>query len=136
MPTAGVRKTVNKKKQSFARLTPAVRNRILGMSLGDVAREDMRDKVHEIDGANPSMRAVDAILANFQEDPQWDGKDSCAGCRPRTLTPKHEMQVKRILDHDAGKFVIAARCVKKKVLAFRNVRDEIVQQTFFRIGYA
>jgi hypothetical protein len=26
--------------------------------------------------------------------------------------------------------------VKKRLLAFRNVRDEIVQQTFFRTGYA
>ena len=60
----------------------------MGMSLGDAAREDMRDKVRETDGAKPSMRAVDAILAHFQEHPQWDGKSSCAGCRSQTLTPK------------------------------------------------
>jgi hypothetical protein len=54
----------------------------------------------------------------------------------RTLTPKQEKQVKRILDHDVCEFVVTARCVKKRLLAFRNVRDEIVQQTFFRTGYA
>ena len=86
MPTVGVRKTITKRRQSFARLTPAARNRIIGMSLADSPRDDMRDKVRKTDGTKPSMRAVDAIIAHFQEDPQWDGNEAQLEVATKTTT--------------------------------------------------
>jgi hypothetical protein len=135
MPAA-VRKTVGKRKISHARLTPATRNRIIGMKLVGAARETMRDKVRKTDGLPPTMRAVDGVLAHFHEDPEWDGQDSSAGGRPRTLTPQQEKQIKRLLERDVGKFVVTARYVKKKLPALRKVRGQVVQQTFGRLGYA
>ena len=65
MPPASVKKTVFKKPRvevSFAPLTPAARNRIIGMCLAEAPREMMRDKFRKTDGQNPSLREVDDII--------------------------------------------------------------------------
>ena len=138
MPPWTVRKTISKRpsaRVSFERLTPAARNRIIGMSLAGAPRADMRDKVRKTDGRPPSLRAVDGILARFAADPQWDGSDSSAGGRPRQLSPAQEKQILRILVRDVGKFVVTARYVKKKLRSTRGVRDDVIRETFRRLGY-
>ena len=135
MPARAVLKA-RKKKVSFARLAPAVRNRIIGMKMAGAVRGDMRDKCRKTDGTKPSLRAVDVVLANFEEDPEWDGRDSSAGGRPRLLTSKEEKSIKRILERDVGKFVVTARYVKKKLKAVRKVKDRVVVETFARLGYS
>jgi len=49
MPARAVLKAL-KKKVSFARLAPAVRNRIIGMKMAGALRGDMRDKCRKTDG--------------------------------------------------------------------------------------
>ena len=136
MPALRVKKTKSKKSLSYARLTPAVRNRIIGMKLVGAGRQQILGKTHKKDGASPSLKAVDDILAHFAEDPEWDGGDSCAGGRPRLITPQQEKSIEKILERDVGKFVVTARYVKKKLPALRKVREEVVQNTFSRLGYA
>ena len=109
MPARAVLKAL-KKKVSFARLAPAMRNRITGMKMAGAFRGDMRDKCRKTDGTKPSLRAVDVVLANFEEDPEWDGRDSSAGGRPRLLTSKEEKSIKRIFERDVGKFGVLRAC--------------------------
>ena len=106
MPPANVKKTMLKKprvKVSFARLTPAARNRIIGMRLAEVPRDMIRDKVRKTDGTKPLLRAVDGIIANFEADPDWHGSNSSAGGRRRELSEAQEKQILRILKRDVGK---------------------------------
>ena len=91
MPRCVMKSTMKRqKKPSYARLTPAMRNRITGMQLAGAARNDMRDKVRKTDGTPPTLKSVDQILAQFAEDPEWDGENSSAGGRPRLLTAEQE----------------------------------------------
>ena len=136
MPASGVKKTNRKRKQSHARMTPAVRNRIIGMRLVGAPRDVIRTKACKSDGAMPSLKAVDNILEHFSKDPDWDGGDSVAGGRKRLLTPQQEKSILKILERDVGKFIVTARYVKKKLPELRKVRDQVVQQTFGRLGYA
>ena len=122
------------KKLSHARLTPAARNRIIGMRMAGAPREEMRDKARKTDGSKPSLRAVDEVIAHYEEDPEWDGEDSCAGGRPRTISLKHERSIRRLLERDVGKFVVTARYVKSKLPSRRKVRDQVVVKTFGRLG--
>ena len=62
----GVRKTIG---NSFARLTPAARNRIIGMALASAPKSEMRDKVRKIDGL--PFRGIDEVLAIVRDDPEW-----------------------------------------------------------------
>ena len=64
----GVRKTIG---NSFARLTPAARNRIIGMALASAPKSEMRDKVRKTDGLPPSLRAIDDLLTIVRDDPEW-----------------------------------------------------------------
>ena len=66
-------------KPSFCRLTPAMRNRIIGMKLAGAARSDMCDQVRKTDGQPPTLKSVDTILAHFAADPDWDG-ENCGSC--------------------------------------------------------
>ena len=125
-----------KRKLSYARLTPAIRNRIIGMKLVGATRDVMREKSCKTDGAMPSLRAVAGVLAHFTADPDWDGADSSAGGRARLLTPQQEKSIMKILERDVGKFIVTARSVKKKLPELRTIRDQVVQQTFARLGYA
>ena len=88
MPPASVKKTVFKKPRvevSFAPLTPAARNRIIGMCLAEAPREMMRDKFRKTDGQNPSLREVDDIIANLEANPDWDGSKRHKRIRPSVL---------------------------------------------------
>ena len=125
-----------KRKRSHARLTPAIRNRIIGMKLVGTTREVMREKSCKTDGAMPSLRAVGGIVDHFAADPDWDGGDSSAGGRPRLLTPQQEKSILEILQRDVWKFVVTARYLKKKLPELRKFRGQVVQQTFGRLGYA
>ena len=49
---------------------------------------------------------LDAALAHHQADPSWDGTNSVAGGRPRSLEPKMEKAILRILQREVGKFVV------------------------------
>ena len=49
IPARGVKNTIVRKR-SHARLTPASRNRIIGMKLAGAARKEMCDKVRKTDG--------------------------------------------------------------------------------------
>jgi hypothetical protein len=64
-----VKKTIMKKKPTFARLTPAARNRIIGMRLAGAERQRIRDTIRKSDGSSPCLQAVDAVLAHYQADP-------------------------------------------------------------------
>ena len=132
---AFVMKTMTK-QLTYSRLTPAMRNRIIGMRMAGASREDMRSKCRKSDGRKPSLTAVDGILAHFKEDPEWDGRDSCSGGRPRVFTPKQEKLIQRLLERDVGKFIVTARYVKKKLPSLRKVRDEVFHEAFARAGYA
>ena len=101
-----VKKTIMKKKPTFARLTPAARNRIIGMRLAGAERQRIRDTIRKSDGSSPCLQAVDAVLAHYQADPAWDGTNSVAGGRPRSLEAKIEKAILRILQRDVGKFVV------------------------------
>ena len=101
-----VKKTIMKKNTTFARLTPAARNRIIGMRLAGAERQRIRDTIRKSDGSSPCLQAVDAVLAHHQADPVWDGSNSVAGGRPRSLEPKMEKVILRILQRDVGKFVV------------------------------
>ena len=125
-----------KQQQSYARLTPAARNRIIGMKMAGASRADMRNKVRKTDGQPPTLKSVDHILAHFAEDPEWDGENSSAGGRPRLLTAAQEKEIKKILERDVGKFVVTARYVKRKLVDLRSVRDQTITKTFDRLGYA
>jgi hypothetical protein len=66
----GVRKTIG---NSFARLTPAARNRIIGMALASAPKSEMRDKVRKTDGLPPSLRAIDDdVFVTVRDNPEWD----------------------------------------------------------------
>ena len=82
------------------------------------------------------MRAIDDVLAHFRNDSAWGGSDSSAGGNPPLTSPKQEKQILRILERDVGKFVVTARHVKKKLPALRGMRDQVLQRTFGRLGYA
>jgi hypothetical protein len=125
-----------KRKLSHARLTPAMRNRIIGMKLAGATRDMMRKKSRKTDGTMPSLRAVGGVVGRFTADPDWDGEDSSAGGRPRLLTTQQEKSIMKILERDVGKFVVTARYVKKKLPELRSIRDQVIQQTFGRQGYA
>ena len=64
----GVRKTIG---NSFAPLTPAARNRIIGMALASAPTSEMRHKVRKTDGLPPYLRAIDDVLAIVRDDPEW-----------------------------------------------------------------
>ena len=106
------------------------------MKLAGGSRDVMRDKVRKTDGTSPSLRAVEDILAHFAEDPEWEGGRSFAGGQPRVLTPEQGKGIKWILERGVWKFLVTAGYVKKKLPELRKVRDEVVQQTFHRLGYA
>ena len=135
MPARAVKKK-RKKQVSFARLTPAVRNRIIGMRMVGTGRAEIRKKAARTDGSKPSFNAVDNVLERFSKDPEWDGENSAAGGRKRLITPQQEKRILKILDRDVGKFVVTARYVKKKLPELRKLRDQVVQQTFRHLGYA
>ena len=92
-----------KQQQWYARLTPAARNRIIGMKMAGASRADMRNKVRKTDGQPPTLKSVDQILTHFAEDPEWDGENNSAGGRPRLLTAAQEKEIKKILERDVGK---------------------------------
>ena len=106
------------------------------MKLAGARRQKMREAVRKTDGTMPSLKAVADILNHYEADPEWDGEDSSAGGRPRLLTPEHERKIRKILEKDVVKFVVTARYVKKKLPAVRQVRDQVIQQAFRRMGYA
>jgi hypothetical protein len=106
MPALRVKKTKSKRSFSYARLTPAVRNRIIGMKTAAADRGAIRDKACKTDGASPSLKAVDDILAHFAKDPEWDGGNSCAGGRPRLLTPQQEKSIEKISDAQCSFFIL------------------------------
>jgi hypothetical protein len=97
MPAHGVKKAIRKKpsamRSTSARLSPAARNRIIGMSMVGASRPEMCANVRKTDGHPPTVRAVTAVVAHFKEDPEWDGSDSSSGGRPRNITPSEEKQI-------------------------------------------
>ena len=121
---------------TFARFTPAARNRIIGMRLAGAGREKIRDTIRKTDGNKANIRAVDEVLSNYEQDPEYDGENVASGGRPRSLTTHQEQAILRVLMRDVGKFVVTARYVKKVLPALRRIPDKTIQRTFDRLEYA
>ena len=123
-------------KMTFARLSPAARNRIIGMRIAGAPRDTIRKTIRKSDGSTASLRAIDGVWDKFQQTPDWEGTDSAAGGRPRALSLKQEQAVLKILIVDVGKFVVSARYVKKKLPELRSFHNRTITRTFTRLGYA
>jgi len=123
-------------KMTFARLSPAARNRIIGMRIAGAPRDTIRKTIRKSDGSTASLRAIDGVWDKFQQTPDWEGTDSAAGGRPRALSLKQEQAVLKILIDDVGKFVVSARYVKKKLPELRSFHNRTITRTFTRLGYA
>ena len=109
-------------KASFARLSPLAKGRIVGMREAGMKRAAIRKKVKKKDGKRPCLRAVDAVLKKFEEDPEWDGCEKrTAGGRPRDLTQQQEEEILDILLRDVGKKVVSATSVKRSLPHLRRV---------------
>ena len=123
-------------KMTFARFTPAARNRTIGIRLAGAERENIRNTILKSDGQKGNLRAIDQVLSNYEQDPDYDANNISSGGRPRSLTVEQEHAVLKVLMRDVGKFVVTARYVKKKLLGMRLIPDKTIQRTFDRLGYA
>ena len=72
-------------RKSFARFSPLARGRIVGKAEEGAPRSRIRKEVLKKDGKRAKLRAIDAVIARIRADPNWDGRDSSAGGRPRAL---------------------------------------------------
>ena len=89
-PTSGLAqypRAVSSDCQSSARLRPWDRGFICGMRRANAPRKVIQKDVKKSDGTHPTLRAVDAVLANEKRDPEYVGEDSRAGGRPRAISP-------------------------------------------------
>ena len=137
--TMAVRKVmkVMKKETSYARLSPLAKGRIIGMREKGAERGEIAKKVKKTDGASPSIKTVDDVLARFEEDPEWDGtEDRTAGGRPRDVTEKQLEKIQNILLMEVGKHVVSAAYVKRILKELRHVPDRTIQRSFRRLGYS
>ena len=123
-------------KRSYARLAALAKGRIVGLREQGVPREEIRDRVRKKDGKPPSVRAVDAVVSRFEQNPDWDGEEHHeAGGRPRHLRPKQEQKIKKILLEDVGKHVVCASYVKRRLPELRKFSNKTITRTFDRLGY-
>ena len=100
-------------------------------------REDIALEVQRKDGSSPSLCTVDAVVARFEKDPEWDGcEERTAGGRPRTLTEEQLKKIHTILLRDVGKQVVSASYVKRLLKELRLVPDKTIQRSFLRLGYS
>jgi hypothetical protein len=84
-------------KASFARLSPWAKGRIIGMRQEGAKREDIALEVQRKDGSSPSLCTVDAVVARFEKDPEWDGCEERTAGGPsasKHLTPWSKMLVR------------------------------------------
>ena len=123
-------------KSSLSRLDPFTRGQIVGLRQAGLKRDAIAKRVKKRDGASPSVRAVDAVLAKKSSSPSWHGEDSSAGGRPRSLTPAQTKRlVKLVFDERGGAKVTVPYC-RKRLPFLRHCSKETVRQELLRAGLA
>ena len=94
---------------------------------GDGA-SDIAKLVRKTDGERGNARAIRAIIAHARNEPEYDGADSSAGGRPRTLTPAEELTLSTFMVDEVGIARVSIPCCKKKILFFRRLSNEAVRK--------
>ena len=67
---------MKKKKMTFGRFSAFARGKIVAFRQSGVPFHKISKKVAKKDGARPSLRAVKAVAAKAEADPEWEGEDS------------------------------------------------------------
>ena len=67
------------------------------------------------DGGSPSIRAVDAVIAQKTQHPEWRGQDSQAGGRPSLLTAVRRKALVRLVFAWRGKAKVTIKFCKQRL---------------------
>jgi len=73
------------------------------MRRANAPRSVIRKTVKKTGGTHPTVRAVDAVLANEKSDPDYRDENSRAGGRPRALTKAEAKLVVKLVFAERGK---------------------------------
>ena len=88
---------------STARLDAFARGKIIGLAEGGLTHDEILTRVTKTDGSPPTLRSVEATLARARDVPEWRGKDSTAGGRPRELSDAEQKQLVDLVFAERGR---------------------------------
>ena len=88
------------------------------------------------DGTKPTLRAVDGVLAKKKRQPQWQGDDSSAGGRPRSLTLSQAQQLLQLVFKERGKARVTVSYCRWRLPFLREVAGETVRRALLHAGSA
>ena len=122
--------------KTFARLSTWDRAFICGMRRAKAPRSVIRKAVKKTDGTHPTLRAVDAVLANERNDPDYNGENSRAGGRPRALSAAEAKRVVQLVFAERGKARVTAAYCRRRLPFLRRVSEDTVRKELQRAGLA
>ena len=80
---------------SYARMDTFARGMIWGMCIAGCTRDQILDCAVKTDGTQPSVRAVDDVIAKKRDEQKWRGEDKPHSGRPKALSDE---QIKKLVD--------------------------------------
>ena len=100
---------------TFAREDPFTPGEIAGMRRAGATRDAIVKTVRKKNGSEPSLRAVDGVLAKIKSNPRWTGTDSVAGGRPLEISELEKKRLKALVFAERGKAVVTVLCCKQRL---------------------
>ena len=108
-------------KPSYSRLSPFARGQICAFRKAGWKRGQICKTIKKKDGIHPCLRAVAAVLRMHAVEPNWEGKDSEAGGRPRALTAKQAKELVDLVFVERGTAKVTIPYCRRRLASLRKV---------------
>ena len=118
---------------SYARLDTFTRGVIWGLALVGTPREEICKLVAKKDGAAPTKRAVDDVIAKKKEKPEWRGEEIHGG-RPKILSEDQQQQLVDLVFAERGRAKVTVRFCKRRLKFLRRVSRQTVERALQHAG--
>jgi transposase len=121
--------------KSAARFSVFARGRIVGKFEEGAKQSKIRKHVLKKDGSRASLRAIRGVLARARADPEWQGKDSCAGGRPQEFSAKELGRVRKLIHAEVGLAKVTIPYLRKRLPFLKRVTKEGVRKVLKRLKF-
>ena len=118
---------------TYSRMDVWTRGVIWGMSLMGASREQICESVLKRDGAAPTVRAVDDVIAKKKAEPEWRGEEVHSG-RPKILTASQQQQLVDLVFAERGRAKVTIKYCRKRLRFLRKVSRQTVERALYDAG--
>lgn len=122
--------------KKHARLDVWSRAQIVAFARAGWAKTKIRGQVRKPNGAKPTLRTVQGVVAKATKDPTWRGQRQWSGGRPKTLTPAQQKEVVDLVFAERASAVVSIRYCKKKIPSLRKVSRWTIGRSLQDAGLA